>query len=421
MKKALIASVSVGALLLSTGVMAQEDTVKFGILVALEGAFAEGGADGVRNVELAIQQAGGMAGGKKIEVVVAPTDTTPDTTVRQARKLIEQDGVDIILGPLSGSEGIAMRDYAKTIPNNTVINGISGALETTWVDPAENFFRFNLDGAQWGAGLGSYVVNEKGWKKVATVAADYSFGYTNFLGFAVDFCRSGGEIVERFWVPLGSSDFGGVIAALPEDVDAIYLGVGGTDAINFLNQYNQAGAETNLIGGTIMADQTVLTSRGRAKEALIGTPTSGALAEDNPDPAWTDYVAAYQEAFPEGERFPSPSLFGVGYYVAALAAIDALNEIDGDLSDGQVKFRAALADDPLDTPLGPVTLNENRQASGTVFINEVQEDGQGGLKNVMVGKAENVNQTLGMTAEEFRAMGLPSRDTPDCAALAKGG
>jgi hypothetical protein len=35
----------------------------------------------------------------------------------------------------------------------------------------------------------------------------------------------------------------------------------------------------------------------------------------------------------------------------------------------------------------------------------------------MVGKAENVTQTLGMTADEFRAMGLPSRDAPDCNAL----
>ncbi|WP_223425074.1 ABC transporter substrate-binding protein [Tateyamaria pelophila] len=421
MKKALIASVSTAALLLPSITMAQDDTVKFGILVALEGAFAEGGADGVRNVELAIQQAGGMAGGKKIEFVVAPTDTTPDTTVRQARKLIEQDGVDIILGPLSGSEGIAMRDYAKTIPDNTVINGISGALETTWVDPAENFFRFNLDGAQWGAGLGSYVVNEKGWTKVATVAADYSFGYTNFLGFAVDFCRSGGEIVERFWVPLGSSDFGGVIASLPDDVDAIYLGVGGTDAINFLNQYSQAGAETNLIGGTIMADQTVLTSRGRAKDALIGTPTSGPLADDNPDEAWQSYVTAYQDAFPEDERFPSPSLFGVGYYVAALAAIQGLNEVDGDLSDGQVAFREALSTMPLDTPLGTVTLNENRQATGSVFINEVVDDGEGGLKNEFKARADNVNQTLGMSVEDFTAMGLPSRDNPDCAALRDGG
>jgi branched-chain amino acid transport system substrate-binding protein len=420
MKKAFIASVSATALLLPAGAMAQEP-IKIGILVALEGAFAAGGADGVRNVELAIQQAGGTAGGRPIETIVAPTDTTPDTTIRQARKLIEQDGVDFIIGPLSGSEGIAMRDYAKTIPDKTVINGISGALETTWVDPAPNFFRFNLDGAQWGSGLGAYVVNEKGWNRVATVAADYSFGYTNFLGFAVDFCRAGGEIVERFWVPLGSSDFGGVIAALPDDIDAIYLGVGGTDAINFLNQYEQAGADTNLIGGTIMADQTVLTSKGRAKDALVGTPTSGALAEDNPDPAWQAYVKAYQDAFPEAERFPSPSLFGVGYYIATIAAIDALNEIGGDLSDGQAKFHAALADDPLDTPLGPVSLNENRQATGTVFINEVQDDGAGGLKNVMVGKAENVTQTLGMTADEFRAMGLPSRDTPDCAALGGAG
>jgi ABC-type sugar transport system substrate-binding protein len=148
MRKALVASISALALWLPSGAMAQDDPVRIGILVALEGAFAEGGADGVRNVELAIQQAGGSAGGREIETVVAPTDTTPDTTVRQARKLIEQDEVDIIIGPLSGSEGIAMRDFAKTIPDHTVINGISGALETTWVDPAENFFRFNLDGAQ---------------------------------------------------------------------------------------------------------------------------------------------------------------------------------------------------------------------------------------------------------------------------------
>jgi ABC-type branched-subunit amino acid transport system substrate-binding protein len=371
----------------------------------------------VRNVELALKQAGGMAGGKTIVTVVAPTDTTPDTTIRMARKLIEQDGVDIIIGPLSGSEGIAMRDYAKTVPEKTVINGISGALETTWVDPAPNFFRFNLDGAQWGSGLGSYVVNEKGWKRVATVAADYSFGYTNFLGFAVDFCKSGGEIVEKFWVPLGASDFGGVIAALPDDVDAIYLGMGGTDAINFLNQFEQAGADTNLIGGTIMADATVLGSKGRAKDALIGTPTSGPLANDNPDPAWQSYVKAYQEAFPESERFPSPSLFGVGYYNATLAMIAGLNAVNGDLGGGQKAFHAALSSLSLDTPLGNVTLNENRQATGSVFVNEVVEGPDGNLTNVFKARADGVTQTLGMTLDEFRAMGLPSRDNPNCSAL----
>lgn len=416
MKRFLTASVAIGAILAGSPAFAQE-TIKIGILVALEGAFAEGGKDGVRNVELALRQVNNTIAGKKVETVVAPTDTTPDTTIRQARKLIEQDKVDFIIGPLSGSEGIAMRDYAKTIPDKTVINGISGALETTWVDPAPNFYRFNLDGAQWGYGLGSYVVKEKGWKKIATVAADYSFGYTNFLGFAVDFCKAGGDIVERFWVPLGSSDFGGVIAALPDDVDAIYLGVGGTDAINFLNQYEQAGADTNLIGGTIMADQTVLTSKGRAKEALAGTPTSGPFANDNPDPAWQTYVKLYQDGFPESERFPSPSLFGLGYYTATLAAITALEQIGGDLSDGQKKFHEALSNLELDSPTGKIKLNENRQASGTVFVTEVVEGADGNLTSKMVAKVDNVTQTLGMTPEEFRAMGLPSRDTPDCAKL----
>ena len=418
MKTWLIGAVSVAALMLPNGAAAQDDTIKIGILAALDGVFAAGAKDGVQNVELAIRENDGMAGGKKIETIVAPTDTTPDTTIRQARKLIEQDQVDFIIGPLSGSEGLAMRDFAKTIPDKTVINGVSGALETTFVDPAPNFFRFNIDGAQMGVGLGDYVVNEKGWKKVATIAADYSFGYTNFMGFAADFCKAGGEIVERFWVPLGSGDFAGVIAGLPEDVDAIYLGVGGTDAINFLNQYQQAGTETNLIGGSIMADQTVLTSRGSAKDALVGTPTSGLMADANPEQAWTDYVKRFQEAFPEGERLPSPSLFGVGYYLATKAALQALDEIDGDLSDGQKKFQEALSNLELESPLGTIKLDENRQAIGPVFISEVADDGQGGLKNEFIKRIDGVNQTLGLTPEEFDAMvGLPSRDVVDCEKL----
>ncbi len=414
--KRLIGAATALALVLP-GAAAAQDTIKIGILVATEGAFAAGGADGIRNVELALKQAGNMAGGKKVETVVAPTDTTPATATRMARKLIEQDKVDIILGPLSGSEGIAMRDYAKTIPDKTVINGISGALETTWVDPAPNFFRFNLDGAQWGAGLGEYAVNKKGWKKVASVSADYSFGYTNFLGFAVGFCKAGGEIVERLWVPLGSADFAGVIAKLPDDVDAIYLGMGGTDSINFLNQYQQAGGKAKLIGGSIMADPTVLTSKGKAKEALIGTPTSGWVANDNPAPEWQAYLKAYQDAFPADKRLPTPSLFGVGYYVNALAMIAALNEVNGDLSDGHKKFHAALSKLKLKSPLGEISLNENRQGSGSVFVTEVSANADGTMSNKMVGRVDNVTQTLGMTTEAFKAMGLPSRATPDCKAL----
>ena len=51
--------------------------------------------------------------------------------------------------------------------------------------------------------------------------------------------------------------------------------------------------------------------------------------------------------------------------------IAGLNEVKGDLSDGQKKFHAALSKLKLKTPLGEISLNENRQATGSVFVTEV--------------------------------------------------
>jgi hypothetical protein len=103
--------------------------------------------------------------------------------------------------------------------------------------------------------------------------------------------------------------------------------------------------------------------------------------------------------------------------VATLAMIAGLNEVKGDLGDGQKKFHASLSKLKLQTPVGVVTLNENRQATGSVFINEVSANADGTLSNKMVGRVDNVTQTLGMTPDAFRKMGLPSRTTPDCKAL----
>ena len=123
-----------------------QQTVKIGLLATLEGPFAAGGADGMRGAELAIKQRNGMAGGKKIEIIKASSDAKPDVAVNATRKLVEQDKVDIMVGPLSGGEGIAVKDYSKTQPNVTFINGGSGAQATTLVNPSPNFFRFNTEG-----------------------------------------------------------------------------------------------------------------------------------------------------------------------------------------------------------------------------------------------------------------------------------
>src|SRR3546814_25767 len=220
------------------------------------------------------------------------------------------------------------------------------------------------------AGLGEYVYNEKGYRTLAVLAEDYSFPYTQVFGFLEPFCRLGGKapLDARFWVPIGNKDFSSVIAALPDDVDAIYVALGGADAVNFLTQYERAGGDLPLIAGSITVDQTVLGSKGRTRDFVIGTPSAGPISDTWDDPRWTAFVEAYKKQFPDA--FPSPSLFAHAYYVNTKAALLGLNEVNGDLSDGGEAFRAALTKLEFETPTGMVKPDKRRNAIADIFLPE---------------------------------------------------
>ncbi|MDD9855112.1 MAG: ABC transporter substrate-binding protein [Gammaproteobacteria bacterium] len=404
-----------GAVMLSlTGFASAQDSIKMGALATLEGAFTVLGEDGMRGVQMALEEFGHRAGGKSIELITGASDASPDSAVRAARKLVELDGVQVLVGPLSGSEGLAIKDYAKTQPEVTFLNGVSAAQDTTLRSPAENFFRFSTDGAQWMAGLGEYVYNEKGYRSVAVLAEDYSFPYTQVFGFLEPFCRLGGKAPDdaRFWVPIGNKDYSSVIAALPDDVDAIYVALGGADAVNFLTQYEQAGGGLPLIGGSITVDQTVLGAKGRTRSFVIGTPSGGPISDTWDDPRWNQFVAAYKARFPDG--FPSPSLFAHGYYINTKAALLALDQVGGDLSDGGAKLRAALSELEFETPTGRVRVDARRQAIADIFLTEVTEGPDGNLVNKTIKIIPSVNQTLGVPYERFLGYGQVSRENPRC-------
>jgi branched-chain amino acid transport system substrate-binding protein len=397
-----------------TGSANAADKIKIGFFSTLEGPYTTLGEDGQRGFDLAMMQHHNKAGGKELEIVRGSSDASPDSALRAAKKLVEQDKVEILIAPLSGSEGIALRDYAKTQPQVTFLNGCSGAQETTYVTPAPNFFRFNTDGAQMQWGLGDYIYNVKHYKKIATIGEDYSFIYTQVFGLALDYCQAGGQITKRIWVPLGTKDFASVISALPDDVDAIYLGLGGADALNFLNQYVQAGGNAKLIGGTIMVDQSILSTKGKAKDTLVGIAAAGPQGDTSDDPKWQAFVKAYQAAWPPEKRFTSPSLCATNYYDETTAALQALDEVNGDLSDGHKKLREVLASLVLDAPNGQMKLDSNHQAIGLSFVTEVVKDKNGDLINKVVKVVPNVNQTLGFDPAVFAKIGLPGREVPVC-------
>ena len=395
----------------ATGSAWAQETLKIGLLATLEGPFAAPGQDSMRGADLALKQKNGMAGGKKIEFVKVSSDATPDKAVQATRKAVEQDKVQIMIGPLSGDEGIAVKNYAKTQPNITFINGSSGAQATTLSDPAPNFYRFNTEGAQWMVGLGEHALG-KGYKKVYLVAEDYGFPYSQVQGFMASYCAKGGKVVDKAWVPLGTKDYASVIAKIPKDIDALVVVLGGADAVNFLTQYEQAGGDKPMIGGSITVDQTVLNFKGKRRESLLGTASAGPMADSIDTPEWKKFVADYKANFKDG--FPSPSLFAYLYYINTKATLDALDAVKGDLSGGQKAYREALQKTKFNGPAGVVEIDENRNGVGTTYITEVAKGSDGSFYNKVVKSVPNITQTLGLSKADFQKMGLGSRDVPDC-------
>jgi len=415
MKKNLTKLFIILALVACLGIAAPvqaKDEFKFGLIATLEGAFAAPGEDGVRGTKLALKQWNYTVAGKKIELITMSSDASPDSAIRAVRKLVEQDKVDLVIGPLSGSEGIALKNYAKTQPQVTILNGSSAAQDTTLRDPASNFFRWQTDGAQWMAGLGEYAYNVKGFKKIVTIAEDYSFPYTQVLGFLLGYCDAGGKVLDRFWVPIGNKDYSTIVASIPDDIDAIYVALGGADAVNFMSQYEMAGGDKPLIGGSITMDQSVLGTKGRRRDFVVGAASAGPIADTLDMSSWKNWVAEYRQEYPKG--FPSPSLFAYGYYCATLAALQALEQVNGDLSDGHKAFREVLSKLELQAPGGLIKLDENRQAIADIFLTEVVLGDDGNLYNKVIKTIPMVDQAMGWDRQKFLDLGPVGRNNPPC-------
>jgi branched-chain amino acid transport system substrate-binding protein len=195
-------------------------------------------------------------------------------------------------------------------------------------------------------------------------------------------------------------------------VDALLVVLGGSDAVNFLTQYEQAGGTKPMVGGSITVDQTVLNYKGKRRESLVGTASAGPMADSLDTAEWKKFVADYKANFKDG--FPSPSLFAYLYYINTKAALDALDAVKGDLSGGQKKYREALQKTKFVGPAGEVVIDANRNGVGPTYITEVTKAPDGSLFNKVVKTVPNVTQTLGLPEAEFKKMGLGTRDIPDC-------
>ena len=362
-------------------------TIKIGYLNATIGPFAGPAPQITIGLNIALKEINSMVGGKKIVVIEEATDATPQLAIEKAKKLIEKDKVDILFGPLSGDEGVAIARLSKKYPKVTFINTTGSASEATNQSPSKNFFRFHGDAAQWSGGVGPIAYNLLGYKKVAIIADDYSFPYANAGGFATGFCAAGGVIVGAQWPALGTKDYSSQIAALPKDVDAIYAGLGGADAVQFLKQAAQFGLKKPLIGGAILVDGTVLGSKTAIGDAALNTIGGGPVPDDSyTSPEWDKFKAQLTAAG------SGPNIFSVVGFMSAKSMLLGLVQVKGDLSNGQAAYRKALSNLKWNTPTGPLAMDKNRNAIVSNFIYQVISDGKGGFKTKSLKRQDAVAQ-----------------------------
>ena len=328
---------------------------------------------------------GGTLGGHPIKIVgYGCANDSAAKALSEIRRLVEADHAQIVIGPLSGDEGIAVANYSKTQPGLTFINGTSGAQDTTLKVRSPNFFRFNGDGAQWNGGVGDIAYRQLHWRHAVVIMDDYGFGWTSAAGFIADFCADGGTVT-RLYPPLNTTDYSSYVAQIPKTFDGLFSAVGGSGTIAFLKQYVQARGpfKTNTLAGNIfIGDPAILAAAGNnSLGALEGTPTN----EDTTSPNAAAYISALKRAYPaKSTAFPAPgtlaslanSVFTVNYYDAAWALDKAMTAVHGDLSKGQKALHAALAHTSLpNAPYGPITLDQNRQAIVTNYIAKVTPTG----------------------------------------------
>lgn len=416
----LLSAIAVTVLAGGTLAASTATPIKIGILSTCQGPFAPFYPETTAGARTALIQltgakakgsgatspvVGAKIGGHPIQLVYGCSNAQPDVALKEARRLVEQVKVNILLGPLSGDEGIAVANYSKKQPNVTFVNGTSAAQDTTLHVRSPNFFRFTTDGAQWMAGLGSYAYKTLGWKNAVVIGDDYSFPYTQAAGFVAEFCSLGGNVPKRIWPPLGTKDYSGFITQIPKSgVDGFLMAVGGTGTVAFVKDFSGLAGNVSkkMVGGSVTVDPTAISALGdRLNGVVAGEPIpAGATSA-----AWTKYAKAITKNYP---KVSPNSLFTSGYYDEMTGIVLGLKKVNGDISGGGAKFRAALAKVAWRSEHGPVKLDKNRNAIADNFI--VQVTAGGGFKTLR--DIPGVDQTFG--GHFSPTTPAPGRDSPAC-------
>jgi len=248
-----------------------DDMVKIGFNTPLTGTYAAVGKNEQLGAEYAVAEINAKGGidGRQVQLLVEDsTSGDVGTAVQKARKLIERDKVNFLLGNVNSAIALAMAQVSNELKTLHIVTGghtdaITGK-SCQW-----NVFRVCNTTAMEANSVASTLIETSG-KKWYYITPDYSFGHTLQGGLEKAAGKLGGTKVGEDLTPLGTTDFSSyLIKAQSAAPDVVIFTQQGDDGVNIMKQAVQFGLDKQLhIAGAQMELEVL---EGLPPEARVGT------------------------------------------------------------------------------------------------------------------------------------------------------
>ncbi|HRP78288.1 MAG TPA: ABC transporter substrate-binding protein [Aquamicrobium sp.] len=232
---------SLAASLMATSALAQDITVKIGVLNDRSGVYADLSGEGsVIAARMAAEDFGAEAKGIKVEIVSADHQNKPDVASTITRQWIDQDGVNAIVDVPTSSAALAVNEITKEA-NAAFINSGAAASDLTGPACSPHTVHWTYDTWALANGTGSAMV-QTGGDSWFFLTADYAFGHALERDTSAVVEKSGGTVVGAVRHPFPGTDFSSfLLQAQASGAKVIGLANAGGDTINSIKQASEFG------------------------------------------------------------------------------------------------------------------------------------------------------------------------------------
>ena len=353
-----------------TPAMAQSaDKVRIGFISSLSNPSLAAGPDLLDGFRLGLED----SDPNMVELIVNDDQGKPDVGVQVARKLLDEDKVQLVTGIVPSNIMLAVA-HAVLPRKIFVVSVQAGPSQFAGAECDPYFFAASDQTDTASEAMGRYV-QSIGLKRVYLVAANYAAGRDIIAGFKRSYK---GEIAGETYTPLGQLDYAAELAELrtakPDGV--FYFEQSGNASINFVKQFAEAGLKDAipLFGVSTILDRQTLPGMG---DAAIGVRSTGFWGENLDNDANRAFIAHFNAKYHRG-----PSEFSAFAYDGARLIVSALKAVDGHIERTD-DFRAALRAAKFDSVRGTFKINRNGFPIQSVHLLEVKRDAAGAPVNLV--------------------------------------